>query len=103
MPRALHIVVTIKAGTTVMIVVLTGAVHLVNGSPSGLLAPCLTGKVYRLRSLFSSTIADIRMPAKSKVTLKTVPDWTRQGFQQLLRRAISTPAQPSKKPAPKST
>jgi hypothetical protein len=37
MIRSLHIVVTIKAGSTVMIVVLTGAVHLVNGSPSGLL------------------------------------------------------------------
>jgi hypothetical protein len=44
MPRALHIVVTIKADGAVMIVVLTGAVHLVNGSPSGLLAHALLEK-----------------------------------------------------------
>jgi hypothetical protein len=35
MPQTLHTVVTVKAGCTVMIVVLAGAVHVLNGSPSG--------------------------------------------------------------------
>jgi len=35
MQRTLHTVVTTEAGGTLLIVVLAGAVHLVNGSPSG--------------------------------------------------------------------
>jgi hypothetical protein len=37
MPKTLHSAVTINADGAVVIVILVGAVHVLNGSPSGLL------------------------------------------------------------------